>query len=278
MKLISILSLAFFLAFSASAQLKINEVCYDPSNTGLAGDANGDGVYDQTQDEFIELVNTGTTPLDVSKYRVCDRVIASGLITTRHTVAVGTMLAPGSALVIFGGGTPTGTFGGALVVADRGTAGLSMGNSGERVLLTDSSGVILDSLDTDALSDNPNESYTRNPDVIGAFVQHGTARAGVLFSPGLKVDGTPFANPTSLATDLSSKLQVFPNPASHQVSITLEGQDAFSVQFINAQGQAVKEQWMQHAPLNISDLAAGIYTLRVVGQNTAATRRLVVNP
>ena len=32
----------------------LNEVLYDPSNIGLQGDANNDGVYVQDEDEFIE--------------------------------------------------------------------------------------------------------------------------------------------------------------------------------------------------------------------------------
>jgi hypothetical protein len=41
------------------AQLIINEVLYDPSNSSLDGDANGDGVYDQDGDAFIEFFNDG---------------------------------------------------------------------------------------------------------------------------------------------------------------------------------------------------------------------------
>ena len=41
---------------------------------------------------------------------------------------------------------------------------------------------------------NPNESYTRNPDLIGEFEQHSgiESSGGRLFSPGTKLDGTPF--------------------------------------------------------------------------------------
>jgi hypothetical protein len=46
--------------------LIINEVLYDPSNVGLDGDANGDAIYDQNQDEYIELFNTTSVSLDLS--------------------------------------------------------------------------------------------------------------------------------------------------------------------------------------------------------------------
>ena len=42
------------------------------------------------------------------------------------------------------------------------------------------------------LSNNPNESYTRFPDLTGDFEQHATAFAGVLFSPGTRIDGSTF--------------------------------------------------------------------------------------
>lgn len=192
MKKLLPLVMACLMAYTCSAQVIINEILYDPSNAGLAGDANGDGVYDQTQDEFIELVNTGSSTVDLSKFKIYDRVLATGVRTLRHTMTVGRVLAPGAALVVFGGGTAVGTFGGAQVEVDRGTAGLSLGNSGEAVILTDSSGNTVDSLDTDAWSDNPNESYTRSPDITGSFVQHSDARPGVLFSPGTRLTGATF--------------------------------------------------------------------------------------
>lgn len=46
--------------------------------------------------------------------------------------------------------------------------------------------------DVEPLSNNPNESYTRYPDVTGDFVQHASAEDGVLYSPGTRVDGTSF--------------------------------------------------------------------------------------
>ena len=56
-RIYTILALVCFTATSMFAQLIINEVLYDPSNSGLLGDANGDGTYSQTQDEFIEFFN-----------------------------------------------------------------------------------------------------------------------------------------------------------------------------------------------------------------------------
>ena len=47
--------------------LIINEVLYDPPS-GISGDANGDGIREAQEDEFIEFVNLGGT-LDLSGYK-----------------------------------------------------------------------------------------------------------------------------------------------------------------------------------------------------------------
>lgn len=163
----------------------INEVLYDPAGD-LTGDANGDGIRDANEDEFIEFFNSGPE-LDISGYTVSD---ASSL---RHTFPPGTILQPNGVLVLFGGGTPTGSFGGALVqTASEGQINIS--NAGDLVTLADSSGNVVLTFDNSALSGNPDESYTRNPDLIGDFEQHaGIPEAnGTLFSPGTKLDGSSF--------------------------------------------------------------------------------------
>lgn len=173
----------------ATVNLILNEILYDPSNAGLEGDANGDGVYAQAADEFIELVNNSTKAVDLSGYKIFD---AGGLAssTPNHLIPNGTVIQPGKALVIFGGGTPTGTFGGATV--QKSTSGdLNLNNAGDVLTIKDSADIVILTYDIAPLSDNPNESYTRNPDIIGIFEQH-QEKFPIKFSPGTKVNGTPF--------------------------------------------------------------------------------------
>ncbi len=188
MKHALLFSLLMF-ALNGRAQLIINEVLYDPSDSGLDGDANGDGVYDQEDDSFIEFVNIGPYDFDASGLQIWDDTTNGSL---KYTVLPGTMVPPNGALVVFGGGTPTGTFGGALVqTASASLNGLNFNNSGEVIIIKDANGNAILSFDSDALSNNPNESYTRNPDITGLFEQHND-NTPLLFSPGLRTDGTPF--------------------------------------------------------------------------------------
>jgi hypothetical protein len=163
----------------------INEVLYDPE-TGDAGDANGDGTRDANGDEFIEFFNSGPE-MDMSGYSLSD---ASQV---RHVFPAGTVVPLNGVLVLFGSGSPTGNFGGA-VVQTASTGSINMNNAGDFVTLQDTSGNIVLTFDVEPLSNNPNESYTRNPDLTGEFVQHSGIEVanGALYSPGTMLDGSSF--------------------------------------------------------------------------------------
>ena len=172
--------------------LIINEVLYDPPS-GIEGDANGDGIREAQEDEFIEFVNLGGT-LDLSGYTIHDNA------QERHVFPQGTIIPSGGVLVLFGGGSPTGAFGNAIV--QTASAGiLNMNNAGDFVTLYNTNGEVVLTFDIEPLSNNPNESYTRYPDLNLEpgddgilFYQHaGIGEAlGAFFSPGTKIDGTNF--------------------------------------------------------------------------------------
>ena len=172
--------------------LIINEVLYDPPS-GIEGDANGDGTREAQEDEFIEFVNLGGT-LDLSGYTVHDNA------QERHIFPQGTIIPSGGVLVLFGGGNPTGAFGNAIV--QTASAGiLNMNNAGDFVTVYNTNGEVVLTFDVEPLSNNPDESYTRYPDLNLEpdddgilFYQHsGIGEAlGAFFSPGTKIDGTNF--------------------------------------------------------------------------------------
>ena len=175
----------------AGPSVVLNEVLYDPWNSGLLGDANGDGVYVQDEDEFIELLNTGSQSLDISGWKVYDEsALSSG--TPRHIFPAGSVISSGKVLVLFGGGVPAGSFGGSLVQTTT-TGALNLNNAGDILTITNAQDSVVITFDVTPLSDNPNESYTRSPDITGDFVQHSTVGSGTLyFSPGTRLDGSAF--------------------------------------------------------------------------------------
>lgn len=161
----------------------INEIHNDPAPISqglLAGDANGDGVTESGNDEFIEIVNTDSSSVDISGWTVSDSV------SVRHTFPAATILLPGQAVVVFGGGTPTGSFGGSVVqTASSGLLGFGAADS---AILSDGSQTI--DMHTwavdDGIDDGVDNSLARIPDFTGNFVDQGSEDGFVtLWTPGV---------------------------------------------------------------------------------------------
>jgi hypothetical protein len=263
-----------FLANYSSAQLTLNEVLYDPA-AGAAGDANGDGTRDAVQDEFLEFINTSGATLDVSGYMIYDFEISTSTRTLRHTIPTGTVLPPNGFLLIFGGGTPTGTFGGATVVTDVGTAGLSLGNSDELIQVENATGTVIITFDSDALSNNPDESYTRDPDITGAYVQHAavTAANGALFSPGTFSDGTTL----SVSSISRGSLNLFPNPVlDKMVFIKNAPEGPKSLTLYDLNGRVVMNTITNTNSLDLSNIDAGLYIMYMEIGGSVQTSKLII--
>jgi ribosomal protein L35AE/L33A len=181
-----------------SRAIFFNEILSDPPN-GIAGDANNDGVRDGTDDEFVEFVNgSAAEAIGMSGWTVKTRANGSTAETTRFTFPAGTSLPPGAAAVIFGGGNfnpADPIFGCAQLFKATSSAGLSLTNTGLTVLLRDTAGNLIAQFaygGSTGLDGNNSQSITRSPDITGGFVLHATANPSRRFSPGLKIDGTPF--------------------------------------------------------------------------------------
>lgn len=167
--------------------LVINEIHADPDSS--LGDANGDGTVDVTDDEFVEIVNHTGSAVDISGWSLNDGV------GVRHTFSADTLIPGGCAILVFGGGTPTGSFGNSVVqIASHGRLGLN--NAGDTLTLydLDSTAVVSYTYGSEGGDD---QSLTRYPDITGPdpLVRHSTASGsgGTLFSPGTRITGTAFS-------------------------------------------------------------------------------------
>lgn len=170
----------------------INEINADPSSnpdgTYADGDANGDGVGNFGEDEFVEFVNYSGAAIDLSGWTLSD---GAGV---RHEFPIGTLLDDQCAFVLFGGGTPTGDFGNSIVqTASSGALGLN--NGGDTVTIADETGTPVLTVTYGSEAGN-NQSITLVPDVYGTvFFPHADiAPDGALFSPGTRVDGSPLGS------------------------------------------------------------------------------------
>lgn len=171
----------------APGDLVINELLADPPD-GLAGDTNGDGVRDASDDEFIEIVDVSNTPIYLS--RITIRV--GGEVAFEFPPSC---LPPGGSAVVWGGylqggadqpdrpGGPAGMVG--FVAPSR----LGLTNGGGRAALVSAAG---ETLDVVRWSSGPSESLTRTPQIEGPdFAPHSELVEDRLHSPGLCADGSP---------------------------------------------------------------------------------------
>jgi hypothetical protein len=253
----------------ACIPLVINELHFDPASD-ISGDANGDGVRDASDDEFVEFYNNSNSPLDLSDYTLSD---ASQV---RHIFPNPTIVPANGVIVVFGGGTPTGTFGGAIVqTASEGL--LNLNNSGDDVIVTDPNNKIaLDfSSSSISVSFGENQSVTRNPDITGDFVLHTDANATLLYSPGLRADGSTLS--TSAIGLGQQSFTVYPNPVIDG-SITIQNAPGGlkSIALYDMNGRQVFNQTTDASKISIADVSQGVYLLRVSTNDSVQTSKLIV--
>lgn len=253
------------------SDLIINEIFARPGTA--TGDANGDGTGG-SENEFLEIINTTSQAVDISGYKFFDRtnlfldgVSAAFSGTPRHIVPASTTIPAGEAYVVFSGGTLTADFGIATVhTASSGS--LSLTDAGDFMIISDASDNYITSFGSNSVVDTWNDfrSYTRSPDITGAFVKHDdidgvTAR----FSPGKKVDGTNFSGALSVDKFLEDNINLYvTNNNVLKIDGNLEGNN--QIKIYNMLGKEVYKNTFQTKNVNnfnLSNLAKGIYIVNL---------------
>jgi hypothetical protein len=123
----------------------------------IEGDANGDGVRDANGDEFVELVNVGMEPLDLSGFQVDDNSTTGSFV-----FPMGTLLPQGEAVVVFASGNLNMSlleFGNAralgLVLIASGRIGTGLSNTADSLVVRDPMGREVARLDYDGSNPVP---------------------------------------------------------------------------------------------------------------------------
>lgn len=150
-----VLVLVLLDASAGACDVRLNEICAGPGH-----DWNGDGLFSARDDEWIEIVNTGTIPLDLSAILVTDAD------TTARWNGSG-LIGPGEHRVVYGYDA---------VAWQRDTghsiAGFSLANAGDTVRLWQIQGA--DTVQVDAYTYRAHEAATdrtigRVPDLSGPW-------------------------------------------------------------------------------------------------------------
>jgi probable HAF family extracellular repeat protein len=184
---IAVTVLSCNLAFGQYAGLVINEILPSPTNaSGAYVDANQDGAYSSIDDEFIELLNTSATEIDVAGMWITD----ANTPGHRH-VFNSRILPPGGSIVVFGGGSLLNFSNPPAQIATGG--GLRLNNDTETLSLFSPQTTVVDQVSYQLTASHNAISIVRNPDGTGGFTNHYLATTNALrASPGRRTHGLPF--------------------------------------------------------------------------------------
>lgn len=195
------------IAYASSATLSLNDndapnVVVNEINAIPGDDANGDGTVDTDSDEFVEIVNNESVNVNIGQWELHD---AAGI---KHTFA-DTVLKARQAVVVFdSSGTPSGVFGGSIVVTSD--SDLSLDDSGDTITLKDDSGF---NINSHTYNDAPTgESIVRDPDRTGSFTNHKSADTedNSASSQGSKIKGANFSNSVTIHGDAGWRMLSVP--------------------------------------------------------------------
>jgi hypothetical protein len=239
--------------------LIINEILADPGTND--GDANNDGTINTSEDEFIELYNVGTQPLDISGYTMEDGY------TTRHTFPAQTTIGSGEFFVLFGGGSVDNFNGNSQVSS---TGGLGLNNGGDDVIIKNTAGVVVVTVTYSGATD---QSICRDPDFTGEFVGHLSHSTNArVFSPGLTND-----TPLSINNYQNNLFVMYPNPSNTGfVNIKSNQMGAVQAQVFDMLGKQMINTTVVNERLEVSSLNAGIYIVKLTQNDRTTTKKLIL--
>ncbi len=160
---------------ATSASLVINEIL---ASVPTDGDANGDGVRDAYDDEFIELVNTSDESIELNGVRIW---VGDTFKFKFEPLCLG----PKQGIVVFGGGSPN-LPGDVHVITTERRFGLT--NSGNTVTISDDAGIAFQTVEYG----DAKTSWQLWPELYGSsLVPHGDV-ADLPFTPGRCSNGMAF--------------------------------------------------------------------------------------
>ena len=270
MRQIYLLTLLFtvFLGFSQNpGDIIITEIMQDPA---AVSDTNG---------EYFELYNTTTIAIDIDGWTIKD------LGSNSHIINNGSpLIVPASDYIVLGKNADTMTNGGATIDYAYGS-GMVLGNSDDEIILETPGAVIIDQVNYDGATFPDPTGASMNLDLSKYDAMDNDSAANWCDSTiafGAGDSGTPGSvNENCPKLDVGANqiisFNVYPNPSSiGYVIIKTPSNEDLSITLIDVLGKQIINQKLNNERLDVSNLKAGIYVLRVSQNNNSVTKKLVL--
>lgn len=206
-------------------------------NEVMSANTNSVADQDDEYDDWIELFNTTNATIDLSRWILTDN--PDNL--DKYRIPRGTTIAANGYLIVWADedGKQQGLH-----------ANFKLSASGEPLILLDSIGQMVDSVEIPALQDDV--AYARQPNGIGSFVTQA-------HSFNKNNDGT-----TALEfSENKDVLRVYPNPSKAEVNLSWNGKPGQNLRIYNTLGQLVHSCSLNSSlQIDISQWFPGTYFLK----------------
>ncbi len=176
-------------AAPAAGEVVINEI-----NGGPATDANCDGEYDKTLDEFFEVVNISGKEVNLAGVALSTKTGEDSKPTTRYTFPQ-VCVKPGQAVVVFAGGQSKCDLKGSIGLVNGKT--MSIPNTIYSASLLKGEDVIDEVVQKEANATGASQQRVQEASKSGGLFNHGSTDIGteaMSMSPGTCADGSAFAD------------------------------------------------------------------------------------
>ncbi len=305
MKKIYILSLLLALGLSANAQVVISQVYGGGGNSGAT-----------FTNDFIELFNRGAVAQNLSgwsvQYASSTGPVNAGSLNWITTVLPSFNLQPGQYYLIQqAAGTtpstalPTPDFNGICATCTTDSNGSTLVSTG--IAMSGSGGkVILVNVATQQTGINPTGSQIVDKVGYGTTANgfEGTGPTGTALTnstaairksagctdtdsnPSDFVAGLPtprnsstalnVCSPLSLKDNSISGLSIYPNPVKNILNITTEANSSKNIIIFDILGKQVLNVTTENTTVNVGNLSAGVYIVKITEEGKTATRKLVI--
>ena len=212
-------------------QVKINEFLADNQ-----GDVQNEfNMYE----DWIELYNTTSAPLELSGLFLTDNFASP----SKFTIPQNTIIQPNGYLIIWADQNPS--------TASYVHANFKLSAGGEQIMLSNSSGAVLDSI-----SFGPQQtdmSMARCPDGVGSFT--------VTAFPTFKLSNCAIS--VEELNGQQGLLSVYPNPASGILQISYSLNNEIPIEIVNVIGEVVYKTTLQSkTTIDVSGFSPGLYFVK----------------